>query len=221
MIDSSGNGRSGTYSGVTLGTAGLIPGDSDKAITCASTPTATKYGYVAGAGWMNPSLLTVAIWMSTTDSAQADKTMMSRWDQTTAANCQFGLDLGSSTSQAARWFVRVSSATYIAEGAAALNDGKRHYVVGVFNGTQAILYVDGSAVATTAASGTLNNPASTRLVVGGIISNFGAVNTNYGFTGTLDEAAVYGSAFTASDVLATYRAAMSNGVALGMGGYGG
>jgi hypothetical protein len=206
MVDTSGNGRTGTYSGVTLGASGLLVGDSDTAVSCSSTTSSTTYASVTGASWMAPTNLTVEAWIETTDTAQPSKSILTRWDQVTTSNCEFGLDLGSTTSGAGRVFVNTSSGVYIAQGSTALNDGTAHHLVGVFDGSNLILYVDGTAVATTATAGTLNAPSTTLLVISGICAGPTTVNSNYGFVGTVDEVALYDTALSSTRVAAHYTA---------------
>lgn len=77
-----------------------------------------------------------------------------------------------------------------------------HYLVGVWDGTNVILYLDGLSVASTPGSGTLNM-GTTGLTFGGL-SNGTSL-----WLGGMDEAAVYGRALTAAEVLAQYNLALN------------
>jgi subtilisin-like proprotein convertase family protein len=83
-----------------------------------------------------------------------------------------------------------------------VNDGNWHDVVGVYDGVNVSLYVDGTLDAARPASGSIsvdNNPVSV-----GYIANSG-LSGNYHFNGLIDEASIYYRALSASEIKAIYQ----------------
>ena len=80
------------------------------------------------------------------------------------------------------------------------NDGRYHYVVGVFNGAASFLYVDGVEMKMEPATHDLIG-VDALVVIG---NNEDGTN---GFLGRIDEVAVYAQALTGMDVLLHYQAA--------------
>ncbi|MCX6922675.1 MAG: hypothetical protein NT154_05585, partial [Verrucomicrobia bacterium] len=104
------------------------------------------------------------------------------------------------------WWFRVRNGSgnvnVIAGGTATANAWQ--HVVGVFDGANVILYVNGVSVGTTSFSGTYQNNPSAPLTIGA------RSDGGYAFAGQSAEVAVYASALSVSDVQAHYQAATTN-----------
>jgi hypothetical protein len=80
----------------------------------------------------------------------------------------------------------------------AVTTGTWYHVVVTYDGAAVVLYVNGVAVGQVAASGPVS-PGTGGLLLGGYSTTGG-----YGFSGVLDEAAIYGHALTATQVSTHY-----------------
>ncbi len=86
-------------------------------------------------------------------------------------------------------------------GPAAINDGLRHHVVATYDGAHVVIYVDGTAVLTTAATFALRTTNAGLMLLEQLP---GVSNAQY--QGVFDEAAIYTTALSAARVLAHYNA---------------
>jgi hypothetical protein len=94
--------------------------------------------------------------------------------------------------------------------------GTWSHVVGTFDGTNAVLYVDGAAVASHTIKGFEPNDArplriATTCFDGALSPTPGSFAGNRGFDGWIEEVAFYPKALSAADIAAHYNAAKSNG----------
>jgi hypothetical protein len=196
--DSSGNGRTGEYQGtVTFGQTGAITGDANKAVRLGGT--APSDGYVtqqSTTAVTNPQSLSVELWFKTNTTTGGkllgfgtSRTGNSgKYDRhvymTNAGKLVFGAWTGSATTI-------TSTASY--------NDNAWHHVVGTLGGAGMALYVDGAQVASD--PNTVAEAYNGFWRIGG--DNLGLwpdrPSSDY-FKGTIDEAAVYPTALTASQV---------------------
>lgn len=79
-----------------------------------------------------------------------------------------------------------------------------NHIVCTYNGSAKIIYVNGSQVASVAASGTLNTGQTNQY-----IGKYGNAGDNYPFNGRIAESRVYNIALTAAQVLQNYNATKS------------
>lgn len=192
-VDASGNGNDGALGGTisSSGTGGPLTGQPSGHITVNGA------GFISGA--LNPGLTdyyngrtsySVEAWAKFT---KADDTVACVVGWPGGANAELGIDTGTV-------FFSVNDAGASAAGSGALNDGNWHHLVGVYTGSQVILYVDGLAVDTESA--------------GAIVSTIGQVYNALGdigggsddATGQFAEMALYAQALTAGRVAAHYAA---------------
>ncbi|MFA5724292.1 MAG: LamG-like jellyroll fold domain-containing protein, partial [Candidatus Pacearchaeota archaeon] len=82
-----------------------------------------------------------------------------------------------------------------------INEGNWHHVAGVFNGTDALIYIDGVLNGSISASGTYNF-ASPQLVIGGNVS--GSLRTGP-FNGSIDNVMIHNRSLSDSEVLDLYN----------------
>lgn len=198
MVDSSGNNRDGTYTSVTLGTAGLLTADSDTAATFAS---GSGRGEVADAAWMDiGSNITVEAIIKT--SATSVYQYIAARDFTTAASSRIWAMRLANTGRLQ--VERIVGGLVTSNGTTVINDGNRHHVAFTYDGSNIRLYVDGSLETTTAATGTIDGTAQFSIGAAGAGTN---VWTNHHFQGVIDEVAFYGTALSGARIAAHYAAA--------------
>ena len=186
--DSSGNGYTGTVSGATwmagyIGSALSFNGTSNYVKT-ASIPFTNTFSISA---WVNPAAIT--------------QTAYARIAETQYNN---GLYLGMNASGTKYKFIVNSGsgatgtcgAAYGCAEGGAVSSGW-HLVTGTYNGSTAILYVDGLQVATE----TFNTPAGISLPL--YIGRYFGAN-GYGWNGAIDEVRLYNRGLSASEVAAVY-----------------
>ncbi len=199
MVDASGNGRDGTYTSTALGTAGALAGsgDSDTAITL--TGGTGNAGAVPYDTWMNGlTAVTVEAWVNTT-ATSGTRFVVARTGNT---NYNYGLAV---INGKAFMGLRTTSTSLGATGTTNVADGLWHHLVGTWDGTTLRIYVDGVLDGTASLSGTMTTAAN-GLQVGGRGANY--------FVGSIDEAAVYSSALSASRIAAHYGAGTSSAPAV-------
>lgn len=89
-----------------------------------------------------------------------------------------------------------------AVGSTFVNDGNWHFFAGVYDGTNAYLYIDGVADATNNGTGVVLNDSGARMVIGGV----GDYIPGRLFKGSVAQVAVFTNYLTASQVQALYYA---------------
>lgn len=191
MVDSSGNGHNGTYSNVTLGTAGLVTGDSNTAATFNAVSSECN---VPNGSWMNtPSVTYECIIKSSHLSAY--HVFMCRDSNTTRGGM-----FRTTPSGKLEMEIRNNSGTlYTVTGTTTLTTGTKYHVAVVFDSAANTLKMylngvqEGSTVTT---SGTaFSNTLPIEL---GVYAGAGL----YWWNGVLDEAAYYGTALSAARIAA-------------------
>ena len=190
MNDGSGNARHGTYSGTyTLGAAGLLPGDTDKAVDFTNGA-----GQVAYAAWMNasPSFTVEAI-------INPDTVVSAR---TIAAKAAPALDAWQLRQNGAvlEFYIANGGWTFLASPAGALTAGTRYHVAASWDGTTRRLYINGAEVANAVAGGPAANASGFSI---GMYST-----STEPYDGRIDEVAFYGAALSAARILAHYNASL-------------
>lgn len=196
--DVSGNAHSGTYTGgYTLGAVDALASDTNKAVTLNGT---TGYVSAGNLGVTQSPAFTEEVWVKTTSAANA---WLISEGSTSSATPAAGLSTNTSGSKA-RFSIRDSASTTVGiTGASTINDGQWHDLVGVRDGTSLSLYVDGVLDGTT--TGTVGSISLNTTTIGAIRQP----TTGGYLNGSLDEAAMYTSALSASEVESQYDAAAS------------
>lgn len=194
-IDSSGNGRNGTYrNSPSLNQASLLAGDQTNASVLFQTNEDVTIA--DNAAWDTIGV-TLEAWINTTHSASRQHII--------ARGSQHQLRVMETTGFLS-FVVFVGSVANVFTTDVPVNDGRDHHVVGTYDGTSAdsyvTVYVDGVQVSRTAQTGSLD-PQATTLEIGSV------GGTSY-FNGNIDEAAVYGYGLTPAQVLTHYQAGSGN-----------
>ena len=195
----------GTYTNTpTLGVTGALTGDTDTAVTFAqATSEYVTMGDVLDITY--DTAFSLSIWGKTTYSATT-QALTGKMDHATPYR---GYELRQETTGALSLFIRYSETTndriLIRTTATTFNDGNWHHVVATYTGSGTAagvsIYIDGVDQALT----TVTDNLGTNSLATAVSFNVGARNGGgeY-FDGSLDEAAMFGSALTAKDVAAMY-----------------
>ncbi len=206
--DSSGNARTGTYtgSGVTYGVSGSCANDNATAVTLdGSSGQITTPTQISSPG---PQVFTIEAWFKTTSTtggalmgfANTQTGTPSSYDRhlylDNAGNVVFGVYPSSAK-------IIASSGTY--------NDGKWHLATATLSPAGMLLYVDGQQVAANSAVTSAQSYAGYwRIGYNSLGSTWGSspnATTNSYFKGTLDDVAYYPSALNSDQIYQQYLAA--------------
>jgi len=198
-LDSSGNSITGTYvNAPTLGVAPLINSGTSVAFASGSSQRVT---FGSPAGFNNGSnRFTIECWLKTTQGG-AGNPMLCSQDTGSFNNRVFQLRLSTTGKTEFIVLLDVDNA-FTKLGAVTINDGLRHHIVGVWDGTNVLVYVDGAVDgAGTAAAGTLEAGVTGMTIASKAAGNF--------LNGTLDEVARYTTALSAARIAAHFTAGTS------------
>jgi hypothetical protein len=198
--DASGNSRTGTYVNTpTLGVAGLQTNDADTAMSIASNTG--QIMSATSAAWMDVSSISVEVFVkfsSATDATNGDA-IVSRFNSP-----NFNWLVWRNTSSQLAFQIRNTSGTvYNVSSSSVVTVGTTYHVVATYNGTSCVLYVDGTQVATTPVTGTVQTGGG-NLEIG----RYSGTNTTTPGA-TIDEVAVYGTALTSTRVSTHYGSSAS------------
>lgn len=199
LTDSSGNGHNGTYSSITLGTTGLLAGDSD---TAATFNGSSSNGLVTGASWMNTGTatsLTVEAIIKPT-GVSGTHNIADRDFQSAARVFQFRLNGNKLEFITIGGTVGIVTATSITS----LSAGTAYHVAATFDGSNIRLYINGTLDRTVVASGSLNTTGLSDLSVGATYGGGGVLTSFFG--GVIDEVAYYNSVLSGTRLAAHYAA---------------
>lgn len=206
-----GTANNGTISGtVTRGVAGALASSPDSAITLNGSS-----GYIyTSKSYSNPTKFSLELWFKTSNgynnggvligfnSSQTGSGSTSYNDRvifmSTGGNLYFGCKTGSST-----YHEIGTTSPY--------NDGNWHHVVATLSSSGQYLYVDGTQAAFNSSYTSAYSYSGYWRLGYDNLSGWSNRPSNYYFGGTIDEAAVYTSALTATQVANHYSAATQAG----------
>jgi len=195
MVDASGNGRSGAYTGSpTLGATGLLTGDSDTAVNFTTT---NQYGVVAYGSWMIASAITIEAIIKTSSTTGIHSIAERDWGGPRAF--QFRID----TNKLQFITIGGGAGVVISASPGDVADGATHHVAATYDGTSIKLYVDGALVTTTSAVGAVSTQASPLSVA----ANGSGGGASQQFLGVIDEVSYYGTALPGTRIAAHAAAA--------------
>jgi hypothetical protein len=199
-IDGSGNGRTGTLRGTSTWVAGSCALNSSPALTLngtsgyVSTPTA-----VAG-----PNVFTIEIWFRTTTTSGGR--LIGFGNLQTGASTSFDRHIYMTNAGRLIFGVRPGTPRRTVTSTASYNDGAWHLVTATLSSAGMRLYVDGVLVASSSAATTAQSGTGYWRIGYGTLSGWRSAPTSAFFGGTVDNAAVYTTALTATQVAAHYAA---------------
>lgn len=191
--DFSGNGRDGYYNGVGspgFHTTSLRADGGNYAVTFSGD----DFVDVPQASWMEATTMSVDAFIKT--STSGSKTEIASRDQIGAGwrIWQFAVDATGKLQLAL-----INPSFLIVTSSVTVNDGAKHHVGAVVDGTNAILYVDGVADTTSAWAHSLPTTLPARFSVGTARSTSGDTPSEL-FVGVIDEVGYYTRALSASDM---------------------
>jgi signal peptidase I len=197
--DSSANGRTGTLHGGATHVAGACVSTSSPALTLDGTS-----GYISTPTQVSsPEVFSLEMWFNTTTTTGGK--LIGFGTAQTGASSQFDRHVYMTDSGHLIFGVYVSGTDTIASPLA-YNDGNWHHMVATLSTAGMKLYVDGALVAFNA--GIVEGEPDTGYWRIGYdnLSGWPTAPTSYYFKGTIDDAAVYSTALTASQVTAHHAA---------------
>jgi PKD repeat protein len=196
--DSAGSHAGTINGGVTLGVPGSLSGDPDTAMTLNGS---TGYVSVASSTDLNPTGdLTVEAWAKPTALTGIGGAILHKGGTSGYSVWQYRLSITSGNQWRGTVFIGGNAFTVTAPGTPSTSSWT--YLAMTRSGNTLTLYVNGTAVATSTASGALNT--STGILA---IGRTGSSSSDY-FNGSIDEAAVYPTALTATRINAHYNAGL-------------
>jgi Concanavalin A-like lectin/glucanases superfamily/Putative peptidoglycan binding domain len=193
LVDSSGNGRNGTWTvaPTAFGVTGLISGDADTAVEYSGTTSGTL-ATVTDAAWMDSTYLTVEMWVKP-DAANIG--LVSRDDGTFDRVWRTFLD-SSRRIDFAVW--NQSETVYQNITTETLTLGQTYHVVCTYDGSSVKVYINGRLSRSVAATGTLITSLNENITVG-------KGSSNIRMDGVMDEVAIYGTPLSAERILDHYE----------------
>ena len=212
----------GTHTLTSLAQDGPIVGDNPDPYLATGIGSGTMYQTDQLAVNDPPDLsgataFTIETWFRTDDATPAVATLIAQGPETDTPNKQWSLGLN--TTGTVAFLGRKSSSTSItATSTATLSDDTWYHLVGVCDGTNLILYIDGVSAATAAWGSAALKDLDTASVTGKtvqIYSSGAAINDfSYG------DIAIYRTALSSGRVGAHYTAGRSRGFAREQSGHG-
>ena len=199
-VDSSGNGRDGTYGGsYALAQSGALT-DPDTALGITGT---TGRMNMSGASWMNVSTWTVEAFVK--KPAGANARLVVREPAATPVAANYPWSLQSTSTDKLTPVVYAGGTAKVYSSTAGIGGGAWHHVAVTWDGTTIRMYVDGAASGTGTPGGAISTSSTTDITVGNARAT--SSDLNYGVNGVgVDEVAFYGSALSAARILAHYNA---------------
>ena len=224
-LDYSGNNNKGTLTSMaspSTPTSGWNPGRLGKALNFDGSNDYVDAGSGGSLDLGGLTAMSASVWFkpgTSLGTTNNNKMVLSREDGT--ANCQYRLGYRPvSTSNRWRFIVRTggtgcTGTSQIVNGVTEIdNTSKWYHVVGIYDGTNIKLYVNGALDATAAGSGSINTDATTPFLIGKYTTNT--------IFGLIDEARIYNRALSAGEVSALYQSGavkFKNPNDLGLVGY--
>jgi peptidoglycan hydrolase-like protein with peptidoglycan-binding domain len=199
MVDSSGNGRDGVYTGgITLNQTSLVASDTSN--TAADMDT-TVQGNVTDAAWMDVSTVTLECWYKPDTAPGAEEILVNRYSSTT--NQRTWLLRRSAAGKLALYYYDTGGTQRVTTGATTLAQNVNHHLAATVDGSgNVVLYVDGVSDATASYGVAPRSAVATNIRVG----SYNGGGSLTGANGILDEVAFYGSVLSGARILAHYNA---------------
>jgi hypothetical protein len=190
-VDSSGNSRTGTYTGgVTLNSRSLC--EAALLNGSASFDGIDNYVAIADAAAWDVANISIEFWIQTS-SAIAAQRIVERDDNTNHAWVVF------MASGELRFRIYIGAAPFLLSTGVFINDGNPHHIVCAYDGIYMRAYIDGVEVKRQAQTGNIDSVTST-------INIGGSPGTGAYTNAIIDEVAIYGYALSAAQVRNRFQA---------------
>lgn len=141
---------------------------------------------------------TLSAWVKTT-ATSAFNSILGKWG--VSSNKAYYIFTGATGEAKLRLSNDGSTNSLALDGTTAINDGDWHHVVAVYNGTNAIIYVDGEVDATQAYNGGVFSMPTENVLLGAVREG---TPTDY-FNGLIDEVAIWKKPLDADEILQLYQ----------------
>lgn len=192
LTDSSASGYNLTATGTPGDTTGVFGGAKSFVI-------ATSYASITNASGGNLNItgnkISIAGWVKPTNTGAGWQYLCSKRD---GANTGYYLALENGT--AARMFVASGAAGGVATGTTTLSNNNWYHIVGTYDGTTVRVYVNGKHDGSSAFTGNIASASTVPFYLA--LNSF---NTAEGFTGELDDFAVFNTVLTPDQVKELYE----------------
>jgi parallel beta-helix repeat protein len=198
-LDSTSNGNNGTGTGVTLNATGKIDGALNFAGTASSYVNCSNRSSLH-----TDNNLTIQAWVNSgATKVNYGKIAYKSFTSAGAPFTEYGLGLDS-THTSYMFELTTGGAQTILGGTTTAGTGVWEYVVGVYNGSTMMIYVNGTLQNSVAKTGTINNYGQS-LIIG---SN--GMNLPQSWNGTLDEVEVSNTALSAQWINQSFQMTNNN-----------
>jgi hypothetical protein len=200
VTDTSGNSNTGTLTNMARATSPVL-GKIGQALTFDGTNDYVTAGDIDAMDGLNR--LTVSGWIKTTATTEKHAIDKSFCDGI-ADHGAFELGVNFFTTGKGSFYIYKnggSPTAYFVESSASVNDGNWHHLVGVYDGTNLLIYVDGVQGGSTSASGITMPSLVYSFEVGGNCNGHGGLF----FPGQIDDVRVYNRALSASEIADLYK----------------
>ena len=193
MLDSSGNGRHGTYSSPILGQPSITPSLEETSVYFNGSSGVAS---VSSPTWCNnPSITVEMIINIDVLPTTYNKGLINRYGYSTSSDNQFAMNVG--TDYTVHLAARTTSNTFFtAYSSTVLSAGTSYHIAGVFNANDTVkIYINGVEEGSTPATGSL--ASSSRIVeIGRYAQSF-----TYSTASWYQNIAIYGTALSSQRIL--------------------
>ncbi len=205
ITDSSGQGNSGTYNGALYAQTGKLndaigfDGSNDW-ITFGDIDALDGLTSITAGAWVR--------WDGTDGNIGTGRSIVRKQTQTPATGV-FALGAGwDSGADKARFYINNGSWLNSGDSITSVSDGQWHYVVGVYDGTYARIYVDGTLESSTNVGSVTLSSNSDPVSIGAYSNGSGGSVENW--NGLIDEVAVWNRALSATEIANIYKRGVLN-----------
>lgn len=147
----------------------------------------------------NSGTITVSAWVWT-DSTDVTRSAVARYNNTTPTSGNWILGNGGAASEF-RWVVRLGTTNVLVSSPTNFSTGAWHHLVGVYDGTNAILYVDGQQTGSVGSAGSLASN-STTVSIGTRPNNS---STAVLWDGKVDDVRIYNRPLSQAEITMLYE----------------
>jgi len=207
--DASGNGNTGTASGVTFSTSNLpvVPSGTTHA---ASFDGSNDYISVTNTSLSLTTNISISLWIKNTDDFSSDSYsnyIISKGVIGSSPWNNYVMTMGSNYKY--RFAIHTNQGSYGATTTSTFNDSNWHHVVGIYdyNNSAIKIYVDNALEKSTSAQGTINNTRSTFY-----IGDWNGNSTWHFWHGLIDDIRVYNRALSAGEVAILAAGSVGTGI---------
>jgi hypothetical protein len=193
--------NNGLYEGsVTLNQTGALSDDAAVGFDGSTSYLTTLLQYT------NPTAYSLELWFKTASGYSTGGKLIGFGSSQTGSSTNYDRNIYMTNAGNLIFGQNPSGGLKTITSSSAYNDGNWHHAVGTYDGSNLVLYVDGSSVGSISSGAPQNYNGYWRVGYDNLY-NWPSAPSSYYFKGTLDEPAVYNFALTATQVSNHYVAA--------------